>query len=141
RAEYARVLSEWEANGRRLPPRSAEGSAPDITVNEVAAAYWRHVESYLRQGRPAHLRTARRPPGPPLRQGAVRAHPGAGLRPAGPQGGAPEAHRPRRHPQGQGGGPSDGPGALGSEAAAAGPGPPECGPPTYQADFAPKPWL
>ncbi len=38
RAEYVRVLAEWEAAGRRLPTRSAEGSAPDITVNEVAAA-------------------------------------------------------------------------------------------------------
>jgi hypothetical protein len=46
RAEYARVIGEWEASARRLPGRCAEPSAPDITVNEVAAAYWRHVESY-----------------------------------------------------------------------------------------------
>jgi integrase len=46
RAEYARVLAEWEANGRRLPPRSAEGSAPDLSVNEVALAYWKYAEAY-----------------------------------------------------------------------------------------------
>jgi hypothetical protein len=29
------VLAEWQANGRRLPPRSADRSAPDLTVNEL----------------------------------------------------------------------------------------------------------
>jgi integrase len=48
RAEYLRVLAEWEANGRRLPPRSAEGSAPDLSVNELALAYWKFAESYYR---------------------------------------------------------------------------------------------
>jgi integrase len=47
RQEYARVLAEWEANGRR-PPASAEGSAPDVTVNEVILPYWQHVEGYYR---------------------------------------------------------------------------------------------
>ncbi len=36
RQEYARVISEWEATGRRLPPPSAEGSAPSLSVNELA---------------------------------------------------------------------------------------------------------
>jgi integrase len=53
RAEYARVLAEWEAAGRRLPPRGAEPSAPDLTVNELILAYWKHVEAYyVKDGRP-----------------------------------------------------------------------------------------
>jgi integrase len=51
RKEYVRVLSEWEAAGRRLPPKSAEGSAPDLTVNELALAYWKFAESYYGFGR------------------------------------------------------------------------------------------
>jgi integrase len=46
RAEYARVIAEWEANGRRLPPRSAAGSASDLSVNELALAYWKFAEAY-----------------------------------------------------------------------------------------------
>jgi hypothetical protein len=46
RKEYARVISEWEAAGRCLAPHSAEGSAPDLTVNELCLAYWRHAERY-----------------------------------------------------------------------------------------------
>jgi integrase len=46
RAEYARVIAEWEANARRLPPRSAAGFAPDLSVNEVALAYWNHAVVY-----------------------------------------------------------------------------------------------
>jgi hypothetical protein len=38
RTEYLRVLAEWEAAGRRLPPGGAEGSAPNLTVNELALA-------------------------------------------------------------------------------------------------------
>src|SRR5262245_40727580 len=44
--EYTRVLSEWVANGRRLTAGSAEGSAPDLTVNEMAVAYWQWAETY-----------------------------------------------------------------------------------------------
>jgi site-specific recombinase XerD len=43
RKEYARVLSEWEANGRR-PPQPAATS--DITVNELLLAYWKHAQDY-----------------------------------------------------------------------------------------------
>src|SRR5262245_33563891 len=43
RKEYARVLTEWESNGRRLPQPAA---ASDITVNELALAYWRHAYDY-----------------------------------------------------------------------------------------------
>jgi integrase len=46
RVEYARVLAEWEANGRRLPTAAA---APDLTVNEVMLAYWFFAEGYYRK--------------------------------------------------------------------------------------------
>jgi integrase len=46
RQEYARVLSEWEANGQTLP-RPTKGSA-DVSVSEVILAYWQHVETYYR---------------------------------------------------------------------------------------------
>jgi integrase len=45
RAEYARVIAEWEAAGRRLP--SAAGAA-DITVAELVLAYLQHVEEHYR---------------------------------------------------------------------------------------------
>jgi integrase len=51
RAEYLRVLAEWEAAGRRLPPRDAGAATPpDISVNELCLAYWRHVETYYVKG-------------------------------------------------------------------------------------------
>jgi integrase len=50
RVEYARVLAEWEAGGRTLP---AAPAAPDLTVSELALAYWRHVEvHYVKDGAP-----------------------------------------------------------------------------------------
>jgi integrase len=45
RQEYARVLAEWEARGRRLPER--EGDA-DLTVLELILRYWEHAEKYYR---------------------------------------------------------------------------------------------
>ena len=45
RAEYKRVVVEWEANGRRLPD-AAHGA--DLTVAELIERYWRHVEGYYR---------------------------------------------------------------------------------------------
>jgi integrase len=53
RAEYARVLAEWEASERRLPPPHPGGANQgDLTVNELALAYWRHVETYyVKEGR------------------------------------------------------------------------------------------
>jgi integrase len=47
RQEFARVLAEWEASGRR-PPKSAEGSAPDLTVNELLVRYWRWAKQHYR---------------------------------------------------------------------------------------------
>jgi hypothetical protein len=43
RAEYARVIAEWEAGGRRLPQPVAK--AADLTLNELTLAYWRWAES------------------------------------------------------------------------------------------------
>jgi hypothetical protein len=45
RAEYARVIGEWEANGRRLP--QANGKTLDLTVNELLLAYWNFAEDYF----------------------------------------------------------------------------------------------
>src|SRR5215471_13144300 len=47
RQEYARVIAEWEASGRRLPAKSAEPSAPsDLSVNELVLAYWEFAEAF-----------------------------------------------------------------------------------------------
>jgi integrase len=46
RVEYARVIAEWEAAGRRLP---AAVAAKDLTVNELILAYWKHAEQHYRR--------------------------------------------------------------------------------------------
>lgn len=46
RAEYARVIAEWEVNARRLA--KAEYSGTDLTVNEVLLRFWHHVEQHYR---------------------------------------------------------------------------------------------
>jgi hypothetical protein len=43
RGEHARVIFEWETNGRRVPKLAPTS---DITVNELALAYWQFVERY-----------------------------------------------------------------------------------------------
>jgi integrase len=45
KAEYQRVLLEWEAHGRRLPAREA---AADLTVAELIERFWRWSEGYYR---------------------------------------------------------------------------------------------
>jgi integrase len=51
RLEYARVIAEWEANGRRFPQPVV--ALADLTVNELVLAYWRYAESYyLKNGEP-----------------------------------------------------------------------------------------
>jgi integrase len=62
RAEYARVIGEWEASGRRLPAAASEG----LSVNELLLAYWQFAESYYRKnGEPTtqleRIRQALRP--------------------------------------------------------------------------------
>jgi integrase len=46
RAEYARVIAEWEASGRHLPQTVAV--VADLTINEVAARFWQHAEKHYR---------------------------------------------------------------------------------------------
>ena len=62
RLEYARVLAEWEANGRR-PPQPAAGPPTDTTINELLLDYWRWAERHY--GNPSgeldNIRLALRP--------------------------------------------------------------------------------
>jgi integrase len=44
RAEYARVLAEWEATGRAIP--IAVAPKADLSVNELILAYWKHAQAY-----------------------------------------------------------------------------------------------
>src|SRR5262249_20093207 len=48
RAEYARVLAEWEANGRRCP-RPGATRADGLTVSELILAFWNHAEQHCRR--------------------------------------------------------------------------------------------
>jgi integrase len=63
-AEYARVIAEWTANGRRLPHKE---TTPDLTVNELILPYFQFVQGYYRHpdGRPTsevdNIRLALRP--------------------------------------------------------------------------------
>jgi hypothetical protein len=43
RAEYLRVLAEWEAAGRGLPRRDPGAG---LSVAELILVYWRHCEGY-----------------------------------------------------------------------------------------------
>jgi integrase len=45
RAEYARVIAEWEANGRRPPGTADEG----LSVNELILAFLRHAQEHYRR--------------------------------------------------------------------------------------------
>src|SRR6516165_6312695 len=47
RAEYARVVSEWETNGRRRPQPARK--LPDSTVNELLDRFWSHVQEHYRR--------------------------------------------------------------------------------------------
>ncbi len=47
RREYDRLISEWLANGRILLDVSE--SASGMTIVELVAAYWRHVQTYYRK--------------------------------------------------------------------------------------------
>jgi integrase len=46
RHEYARIIGEWEANGRRLVQTATQA---DPTVNELILAYWKFAEEYYRK--------------------------------------------------------------------------------------------
>ena len=45
REVYSRVLLQWEAGGRRSNAPGVKPSS-DLTVNELALAYWRYAEGY-----------------------------------------------------------------------------------------------
>lgn len=65
RAEYLRVLGEWEARGRTCLPATVP--IPDLTINEMLVAFWGHVEKHYRRpdgtptGEPDNFRYALRP--------------------------------------------------------------------------------
>jgi len=66
RAEYLRVLAEWEAAGRQLRKPSANASASDVLLNELMARYMRFVQGYyVKDGQPTSeqeaIRRALRP--------------------------------------------------------------------------------
>jgi integrase len=63
RAEYLRVLAEWEATGRGLARRDPGAG---LTMAELILAYWRHCEGYyVKNGEPTsqldRIRNALRP--------------------------------------------------------------------------------
>jgi integrase len=43
RAEYARVLAEWETQGRRL---ATDDVPQNLTINELILAFWQHAEKH-----------------------------------------------------------------------------------------------
>jgi len=45
RAEYDRLISEWLAGGRSLPPDDRNG----LTVSELALRYWKFAKQYYRR--------------------------------------------------------------------------------------------
>ncbi|MFO0964765.1 MAG: site-specific integrase [Gemmataceae bacterium] len=53
RAEYARVITLWIAQGQHLPDQG--GPEGDVTVNELIERFWKHAEVYYRpqDGKPA----------------------------------------------------------------------------------------
>lgn len=59
KAEYDRVVSEWLANGRRLPGPGSEQD--ELTIAEIAIRYWQFAKSYyVKNGKPtgtlAHIK-------------------------------------------------------------------------------------
>jgi hypothetical protein len=47
RTEYARVIAEWEAAGRRLP--ASLPSAADLMISELILQFWTHAEQHYRR--------------------------------------------------------------------------------------------
>src|SRR4051794_38176221 len=52
RAAYARLVSQWLANGRRLPdPKAAAAGpagSPGVTVTVLVDRFWDHAQAYYR---------------------------------------------------------------------------------------------
>src|SRR5262249_52746436 len=67
KAEYARILAELATNQGRVLAKAPGAATPDVTVNEVILAFWRHAEQHYRRpdGTPTgeldNLRDALRP--------------------------------------------------------------------------------
>jgi integrase len=49
RAEYARVIGEWEANGRRVQVADSEARFRSLSINELLLAFIRHAEQHYRR--------------------------------------------------------------------------------------------
>jgi integrase len=47
KAEYDRLIQEWLASGRG-PACTPNGATPDLTINELLAAFWDHAERHYR---------------------------------------------------------------------------------------------
>jgi hypothetical protein len=47
RSAYDRVIAEWIGNGRRLCTLVAD----DLSMNELALAYWNHAKAYHQWGK------------------------------------------------------------------------------------------
>src|SRR5262245_32816130 len=47
KAEYVRVIAEWQAADHRLP-ETAEYAATDLTINELLERYLPHIEQHYR---------------------------------------------------------------------------------------------
>src|SRR2546423_1614649 len=54
RVEYARIIAEWEAGGRRLMVAPVGG--PGLSINELLLVFLRHAEQHYRypDGSPTH---------------------------------------------------------------------------------------
>lgn len=67
KAEYRRLLQEWETTGGELPPKPGDDRPhADLTVNELLAAFWRWAQTrYVKNGKPTTeqnaIRIAMRP--------------------------------------------------------------------------------
>jgi hypothetical protein len=47
RQEYARIINEWEASGRTVPPSVLPRGG--LTVNEIMLQFWTHAEQHYRR--------------------------------------------------------------------------------------------
>jgi hypothetical protein len=53
KTEYARLIQEWLACNRFLPPVDQTGAPADLTIAELLDAYLNHVDSYyVKNGKP-----------------------------------------------------------------------------------------
>ncbi len=61
RERYHRLIAEWEARCRRLPPPEFEGPAAGpaagVTIAEVIHAFWQHARAYVNEGELRSIQT------------------------------------------------------------------------------------